>query len=141
MFLLLYLLITIVVIRVGNTSASSVDPEHPHPKGFPDPDPSYSDLSPDTEHNGADTIFNFKSLKCWYTNVDSLSNKLDELKSKISVNKPDIVALSEIYPKSGDFNLNLSIMGYKTIHNIFNPINEEFVLLLTQVLLLIKMII
>ena len=77
MFLLLYLLvITVVVIRVGNTSASSVDPEHPHPKGFPDPDPSYSDLSLDTGHNGADTIFNFKSLKCWYTNVDSLSNKL-----------------------------------------------------------------
>lgn len=52
------LVITMVVIRVGNTYASSIDSKHSHPKGFPDSDPSHFDLSPDTEHNGTDTIFN-----------------------------------------------------------------------------------
>ena len=86
----------------------------------------YSDLDPCTldlySYNcGASTTFNYKSLKCWYSNVDSLSNKLDELKSRISTDKPNIVALSEIYPKSGSFNLNLNITGYTTICKTYQP--------------------
>jgi len=87
--------------------------------GYSNPDPSTLDLY--SYNSGASTTFNYKSLKCWYSNVDSLSNKLDELKSRISTNKPDIVALSEIYPKSGDFNLNLNITGYTTICNAHQP--------------------
>ena len=72
------------------------------PVAFNDPDPSTLDLS--SYNRGASSTFNYKSLECWYSNVDSLSNKLDELKSRISADKPNIVALSEIYPKSGYFN-------------------------------------
>ena len=43
----------------------------------------------------------------------------DECKARISTSKPDIMAITELYPKSGHSNFNLSIPGYKTIQN--NP--------------------
>ena len=33
----------------------------------------------------------FKSLKCWYTNIDSVVNELDELQCTIKVTSPDIL--------------------------------------------------
>ena len=39
-------------------------------------------------------------LTCWYTNADSsLINKLDELQSRISLRHPDIICVTEVFPK------------------------------------------
>ena len=40
-----------------------------------------------------------KSLNCMYTNADSIMNKREELEARIEVNQPDIIAISEVYPK------------------------------------------
>jgi len=86
--------------------------------GLSDPDQSFSDLP----HDKCDPIIKtFKSLKCWYTNSDSLSNKFDELKTRVSITKPDIVALTEINPKFGEPNLQLSIQGYNIFCNASLP--------------------
>ena len=80
----------------------------------------------DSNHNSADltdTVKTFKSLKCWYTNADSLSNKFDELKSRISISNPDIVIITEVFCKSGDPIIELNIQGYTTICN--NPISHH----------------
>jgi len=44
---------------------------------------------------------NSSLLRCVYTNVDCLTNKLDELKSRLTSLQPDIVAItdSEVFPK------------------------------------------
>lgn len=39
-------------------------------------------------------------LKCLYSNVDQLLNKMEDLKSLISDNEPDITLLTEIIPKA-----------------------------------------
>ena len=61
-----------------------------------------------------------KSLKCWSTNADSLFNKLDELKTRIYLFSPDIIAITEIYPKHSQYELTameLSIHGYDIFYN------------------------
>jgi len=80
--------------------------------GLSDPDQSF----PVPEHDKfSPVVMTFKSLKCWYTNADSLSNKFDELKTRISVAKPDIVALTEINPKFGEPNVEPNIHKYNII--------------------------
>ena len=49
---------------------------------------------------------NTVGLKCVYTNVDSLSNKRDELNLLIADEHPEIIGLAEIKPK------NLCVGGY-----------------------------
>ena len=61
-------------------------------------------------------VTTFKSLKCWYTNADSFSNKLDELKTRISVSKPDIVALTDINPKFGKPKAYKGIIPFTITH-------------------------
>ena len=39
------------------------------------------------------------SIKFFYTNCDTLTNKKEELYTTISLVKPDVIALTEIYPK------------------------------------------
>ena len=39
------------------------------------------------------------SLRCMYTNADSLHNKLPELAAEITVRKPDIILITEVKPK------------------------------------------
>ena len=43
--------------------------------------------------------YSINSLKCWYTNADSLLNKIDELKCRINSSQPDIVCVTEVFPK------------------------------------------
>jgi len=42
-----------------------------------------------------------KDFIVWYTNADSLLNKVDELKLLIAscINRPDIIAVTEVKPK------------------------------------------
>ena len=61
-----------------------------------------------------------KSLKCWSTNADSLFNKIDELKARICVFNPDIITITEIYPKHSLYELTiteLNIDGYDIFYN------------------------
>ena len=78
------------MIRVGNlnlilpTASYRFDLEH------------YNDLDSPNYTNTLGSVTTHKSLKCWYTKADSLSNKFDELKSRLSIDKPDIVAITEV---------------------------------------------
>ena len=40
------------------------------------------------------------SLRCLYTNADSLTNKMDELTARITMDKPDVIGITETVPKS-----------------------------------------
>ena len=42
---------------------------------------------------------NTNVLRCMYTNADCLTNKLDEFKSRLTVLKPDVVAITEVFLK------------------------------------------
>lgn len=37
-----------------------------------------------------------------YTNVDSLMNKRDELEVEINIKQPDVIIVTEVYPKNLD---------------------------------------
>ena len=64
----------------------------------------------------------FNGLNCFYTNTDSLPNKLDDLKSRVQntdINY-DVIGITEIYPKNcryapGKAELNLT--GYDLFLN------------------------
>jgi hypothetical protein len=47
-------------------------------------------------------VMDFNGLQCYYTNADSLPNKLGELKTRIQERdkKYDLIAITEIYPKN-----------------------------------------
>ena len=94
--------------------------------GNPNPSTPAASYGLDLEHgnkfdsnsiNPRVTVATYKSLKCWYTNADSLSNKFCELKSRLSIDKPDIVAITEVNCKFADNNVEFNIDGYKTIQN------------------------
>ena len=66
------------------------------------------------------SVKNIKSLKCWSTNVDSLFNKLDELKARIYLFNIDIIAITEVYPKHSLHEPTMaefSIGGYDDFYN------------------------
>ena len=74
------------------------------------------------------------SLKCLYTNADSLMNKRGELDTRIESVKPDIVAVTEVLPKSkGDdiLMVELELDGYDCFFNR-SPANGRGVCLYTK---------
>ena len=53
-----------------------------------------------------------------YSNLDTITNKLDELKARVNVENPTIIALTEIKPKNARYSLTkeeLNINGYNII--------------------------
>ena len=59
--------------------------------------------------------------KCLYTNVDTITNKIDELNAKISLMDPDIIGLTEIKPKNASWDLTsqeVNITGYTSFINL-----------------------
>ena len=46
-------------------------------------------------------------MKCWYTNANNLSNKIDEFRSCIDSEQPDIVAVTEVWMKD-----EIALEGY-----------------------------
>ncbi len=63
----------------------------------------------------ASTFCNIDGLRCLYTNADSLKNKLIEFQTIVRNLNPDIMAISEVYPKNYRFvleNSELQIQGY-----------------------------
>lgn len=66
-------------------------------------------------------VSKYKSLKCVYTNADCLTNKLTALEECIELNKPDIIAVTELKPKNSTFPLSSSTFNmdnYQFFHNI-----------------------
>ena len=60
-------------------------------------------------------------LRCLYTNADTLANKLTELKTVIDMEKPHLVAVTEVVPKHSKLSTNgseLQIEGYTAWHNL-----------------------
>ena len=60
-------------------------------------------------------------LKVFYTNADSLLNKIDELKLRISSEDYDIVCVTEVKPKNSRYEMNpseIQLDGYNLFHNI-----------------------
>ena len=59
-------------------------------------------------------------LKCMYSNVDQLLNKVEDLKTLISGNEPDIMLLTEIIPKAQRNEIHeaqLNVPGYEKFVN------------------------
>ena len=72
--------------------------------------------------NAAPSIETIKSLNVWSTHADSLFNKLEELKARIYLFNPDIIAITEIYPKYSLYEptaiyTELNIDGYDIFYN------------------------
>ena len=68
------------------------------------------------------TVKAFKGLNCFYTNADSLPNKLEELKGRMqsATEKFDVIGITEIYPKNCRYlpgKAELSIQGYELFLN------------------------
>jgi hypothetical protein len=67
-------------------------------------------------------IMNFSnSLRVYYANVDSLSNKKAELAVVCKIYKPDIIMLNEIVPKNSRFKIHeaeLRLEGYEIFTNL-----------------------
>ena len=59
-------------------------------------------------------------LKCLYTSADSISNKWSELETLVHIHQPDIIGLTEAFPKNQETNNDLSgyvLQGYQTFYN------------------------
>ena len=80
----------------------------------------YNDLDSPNYTNTFGSVTAHKSLKCWYTNADSSSSKFNELKSRLSIDRPDIVAITEVNCKFEGYNAHYYIEGYKTIQHTIN---------------------
>jgi len=55
------------------------------------------------------------TIKCFYTNADCLLNKLNELKARLSIIQPDILAITEVCPKHFTYTItseSLHLDGY-----------------------------
>ena len=62
-----------------------------------------------------------RKIICWSTNADSLVNKIDELKTAVSNNKPDVITVTEICPKNArdgnDMSITIQMPGYDLFTN------------------------
>ena len=55
-----------------------------------------------------------------YTNADSISNKWSELETSVHIHQPDIIGLTEAFPKNQETNDDLSgyvLQEYQTFYN------------------------
>jgi len=90
----------------------------------------YEGNVPISESNNSTLTHNdasLKILKCWYTNADSLINKLDELKARVDLFHPDIICVTEVFPKNCLFDVALSelhIDGYDCFCSEFGVHNR-----------------
>ncbi len=69
------------------------------------------------------SVHRFENIPCFYSNVDSLPNKLFELKARIGscIQKPLVIGLTEVKPKNFRFHLQhseIQLEGYQLFTNI-----------------------
>ena len=72
------------------------------------------------------------TLRCFYTNVDSLPNKFDEFETIIKENLPLVCGVTEIKPKNNRYSLNVNefnLDGYN-VHscNVDNDVGRGVIL-------------
>ena len=64
------------------------------------------------------SIYDSGGLKCMYTNADSIANKWSELETLVCIHQPDIIGITEIFPKGKDFELSSYVLkGFQQIMN------------------------
>ena len=64
---------------------------------------------------------NTENLLIYYSNIETLSNKMRELEVAVNLHKPDIIALTEVKPKNGRYDLQpseIQIEGYSLYENL-----------------------
>ena len=69
-----------------------------------------------TTQSTVNTYTNVEGIKCFYTNADSLRNKMSELRTIVSNNKPQLIAITEVKAKNFRFDVKdveLQIPGYE----------------------------
>jgi len=69
----------------------------------------------------------FMKLRYWYTNADSVTKKIDKLKGRVNLFSPDIICITEIFPKNclyGISKVELHIEGYDCFCSEFNHHNR-----------------
>lgn len=60
----------------------------------------------------------FGGIKCMYTNADSISNKWTELETLVYIHQPDVIGITEIFPKGKDFDISSYVLkGFQPILN------------------------
>ena len=87
-----------------------------------------------TSHHTA-TINKIKNLKRTYTNADCLSNKVNELKSKLYLSKSDVCMITEVLPKAKLWppkESDIAIQGYQIFSNIDETSNRGVALYLSN---------
>ena len=104
----------------SDTASQSVSQPSNVPTTSNPTDSSFSKASGSIPRSSIDDnrIFN-----CLYTNADSLSNKVDELESKLYQSRHDICAVTEILPKSSSnvwIDQHYRINGYQIYSNLKN---------------------
>ena len=74
-----------------------------------------------TKSASQNSVNNFKFLKCLYSNVDSLPNKMHELQICVQEYSPHIILLTEVKQKFTRDPLAESVIrleGYELFHNL-----------------------
>ena len=77
-----------------------------------------------TNHPTSSSPSSQSALSCLSLNADTLSNKIDELKSLVCTINPDIIAITEIYPKRSRFSMEdceIQIENYDTFRTPQTP--------------------
>ena len=72
-------------------------------------------------HSTAQSTFSRSGLHCFYTNADSLRNKINDLQARIEAEKPDIIAITEVLPKNSPEPLQdceFQIPGYNGLYHL-----------------------
>ena len=66
-----------------------------------------------------------KSLKFFYTNAESLSNKWQEFRTKIEDEKPDIISIVETWFKPNTLTEEINLEGYKAFFHHTDQVRGE----------------
>ena len=70
-------------------------------------------------------------MHIFYINADQFTNKCDLLMAQIAVSHPDIILVSEMFPKTATNNINLvlsTVPGY-TLYANFSPDDQNSIYL------------
>ena len=86
---------------------------------------------PNVLDNTVADVFNFEHVKgidVMYTNADIVTNKLEELRTRVANANPHVIGVTEVKPKHARFKLSpaeLKIYGYNLLHNSLDNGNGE----------------
>ena len=69
-----------------------------------------------------------EKINCWYTNADSLRNKMEELKLRLQLadKKPEIIMITEVKPKNSKYSLSEAELSLENYHLITLNIDTDY---------------